>query len=81
MDMNNILLTYGDYKISLVQHKNNSGFAYVEELMIWGPEGGDHIITYSNDLESFIAAINEAKRIIDHAIEGAQLRKGNGYGN
>ena len=72
MNMNNVLVKHKEHSISIAQHKNREGRTIIQEIMVWGPNVNDEIITFGSNGPWLVSALQEAIEMIDSAIERAK---------
>jgi len=63
VDLNNVVLTSGEYKVSIAQHKVGRK-VYDQELMVWGPAIDDVVIPFGSEPDSLVGALNTAIAMI-----------------
>ena len=77
INMNNIVLDYAGWKISIVAHEDqtkNSSFYSIREIAVWNPsskgEQGDIYVvdTFRNNLNGFIEALTNTKEYINRKL-------------
>ena len=77
INMNNIVLDYAGWKISIVAHEDqtkNSSLYSIREIAVWNPsskgEQGDIYVvdTFRNNLNGFIEALTNTKEYINRKL-------------
>jgi hypothetical protein len=68
IDMNNVVVKHKGHTISIAQHKSE-GRTTTQEIMVWGPNVNDEIITFGSNGPWLVSALQEAIAVIDTAME------------
>lgn len=69
MSMNNVVVKHRNHTISIAQHNNSEGKTIIQEIMVWGPNVNDEIITFGSNGPWLVEALQEAIELIDDAME------------
>lgn len=70
MNMNNVVVRHKGHTISIAQHKNREGRNVIQEIMVWGPDVNDEIISFGSNGPWLVEALQEAIAVIDNASKG-----------
>lgn len=68
VDMNNVVVKHKGHTISIAQHEVG-GKAVVQEILVWGPNVKDEIISFGSNGPWLVSALQEAIDLIDAAME------------
>lgn len=66
-DMNNVMLDYKGYTISVAQHKSD-GKVVVQEIAYWKGDDDMKFLTYSSDAVDFVETMKIVMETIDEAV-------------
>ena len=68
MNMNNVVVRHKGHTISIAQHKNREGRNVTQEIMVWGPNVDDRIISFGSNGPWLVEALQEAIAVIENSI-------------